>query len=75
MIACDEIKNLIEQQIPDSQATVTSQDNIHFEAVVISKTFIGMSLVKRQQQVYNAIGEYIKDGSIHALALKTLVPE
>ena len=35
----DEIKVLIETSIEDAVANVTSDDNVHFEAIVISHAF------------------------------------
>ncbi len=43
----------------------------HFSALVVSDEFEGLNLVKRQQEVYKALGDYMKD-IIHALALKTM---
>ena len=47
---------------------------MHFDAVVISIEFTDKSLVKRQQLVYAALGDWITSGKLHALALRTLTP-
>ena len=66
---------LIEAAIPGAQAHVVSEDNVHFEAVIISDTFAGMNRVKRQQAVYAVLNDYIASGEVHALAMKTLTPQ
>jgi acid stress-induced BolA-like protein IbaG/YrbA len=66
-----ELKNLIEQNLPDSAASVRSEDEIHFSAEVICPAFKGKSRVQQQQMVYQIVDSYIKSGEIHALSLKT----
>ena len=46
----------------------------HFEAIVVSESFEGKSLVERHQAVYNALGDAMR-ARVHALTLKTLTPE
>ena len=70
------LKHLIETHLADhTQAFVETDDNVHFDAVIISDLFEGLSLVKRQQKVYACLGELIANGSVHALSLKTYTPE
>lgn len=69
------LKTLIEEAIPNAQVQVGSEDNVHFEMVVLSDAFNGLNRVKRQQLVYSAINDYIASGELHALAMKTLTPE
>lgn len=68
------IKSLIQQELPDAQVEVLGDDGAHFEALVISATFVGMSPVKQHQQVYAALGERMRE-EIHALSLRTLTPD
>ena len=49
-------------------------DGAHFEAVIVSPKFAGLSLVRRHQLVYGALGERMRE-EIHALSMKTLSPE
>ena len=51
-----------------------NNDGQHFEALVISPTFEGLSLVKQHQLVYSALKEELASEAIHALALKTETP-
>ncbi len=56
-------------------ATVMSDDHVHFQALVISDQFEGItSRVKRQQLVYQALQSHLSNNSIHAIRLKTLTP-
>jgi acid stress-induced BolA-like protein IbaG/YrbA len=67
----EEIKNLIEISIPGSKAFVSTPDNVHFEAEVISPAFKNLSRIQQQRRVYECLDQYIKSGEIHALSLKT----
>jgi acid stress-induced BolA-like protein IbaG/YrbA len=67
------IQNLIESKMPDSSVTVTG-DGRHFEARIISSIFEGMSLIQRQRYVNGIVGEHLRDGTIHALSIKTKTP-
>ena len=70
----NEIKVLIETSIEDAIVNVTSDDNVHFEAVVVSQTFQEKSLIQRHQMVYDSLGDKMQS-DIHALSLKTLTPK
>jgi len=70
----DDIKILIETSIEDAVVTVSSDDNVHFEAIVISQGFQEKSLVQRHQMVYGSLGEKMQS-EIHALSLTTLTPK
>ena len=70
----DEIKVLIETSIEGAVANVTSDDNVHFEAIVISQAFSEKSLIQRHQMVYSSLGDKMQS-EIHALSLTTLTPK
>lgn len=69
-----EIKRLIEAGIPGCEAIVTG-DGSHFDAIVISAAFDGLSMVKEQQLVYATLGDRITNGTIHALSIKAYTPQ
>lgn len=71
----NEIKALIEQNIPGSEVHVSGADGVHFEATVISDSFDGKSRVQQHQLVYKALGGRMESQEIHALALKTYTPQ
>ncbi|WP_078085720.1 BolA family protein [Microbulbifer mangrovi] len=70
----DQIKALIEGQIPGSQVEVSFEGS-HLQLTVISEVFNGLSRLKKQQLVYGALSEKIADGTLHAVQMKTLTPE
>ena len=70
----DDIKVLIETSIEGAIANVSSDDNVHFEAIVISQAFIEKSLIQRHQMVYSSLGDKMQS-EIHALSLTTLTPK
>ena len=49
-------------------------DGHHFEAVIVSPEFEGLSRIKRHQRVYAALGDRMRE-EIHALSMQTLTPE
>ena len=70
----DDIKVLIETAIEGAVANVSSDDNIHFEAIVISQAFVEKPLIQRHQMVYSSLGDKMQS-EIHALSLTTLTPK
>jgi acid stress-induced BolA-like protein IbaG/YrbA len=69
-----QITELIQRGLPGSTAAVVSEDNVHFEAVVVAAAFAGMRAVKRHQLVYATLGAAM-GSEIHALALQVYTPE
>jgi acid stress-induced BolA-like protein IbaG/YrbA len=69
-----EVAALIRAGVAGSEATVTSPDNVHFEAVVVAQAFSGKRPVQRHQLVYAALGPIVGN-EIHALALQVFTPE
>ena len=49
-------------------------DGAHFEAVIVSPAFAGLSRIRQHQLVYGALGERMRE-EIHALSMKTYSPE
>jgi stress-induced morphogen len=74
----EEIEDLIEDAIPDAEATVTrmrgDHDDDHLAATVVSPAFEGERLVQQHELVYDALGEHMTE-EIHALDLSTYTPE
>ena len=70
----DDIKVLIEASIEDAVVNVSSDDNVHFEAIVVSQGFQEKSLVQRHQMVYDSLGDKMQS-EIHALSLTTMTPK
>jgi acid stress-induced BolA-like protein IbaG/YrbA len=70
----DQVAQMIQAGLPGSIATVTSPDNVHFEAVVVAPAFSGKRAVQRHQLVYATLGERMGN-EIHALALQVFTPD
>jgi stress-induced morphogen len=64
-----ELKERIEAGIPGSRADVTG-DGHHFNAVVSSPAFQGMSRIAQHRLVYDVFGSEVGD-RIHALSIQT----
>ena len=69
-----QIVELIQRGLPGSRASVTSGDNVHFEAVVIAPAFVGKRPLQRHQLVYATLGSAMGN-EIHAFALQVFTPE
>ena len=50
-----------------------SGDGAHFEAVIVSQAFAGLSRVRQHQLVYGALGDRMRE-EIHALSMQTFTP-
>ena len=51
-----------------------SDDNTHYEAVVIARSFDGKRPLQRHQMVYAALGDKM-GGEIHALSIQAMTPD
>jgi stress-induced morphogen len=64
-----ELKTRIEAGIPDATAEVTG-DGHHFNAVVVSPAFRGLTRIAQHRMVYDVFGPEL-GGRIHALSIQT----
>jgi acid stress-induced BolA-like protein IbaG/YrbA len=69
-----QVAAIIEAGLGGSQAMVTSEDNVHFEAIVIAPAFVGKKPIVRHQMVYSTLGAAVGN-EIHALALQVFTPD
>jgi acid stress-induced BolA-like protein IbaG/YrbA len=69
-----DIEQLIAAGMPGCSVQVKSDDDTHFEAVVISADFAGKRPLQRHQMVYRTLGEAM-GGAIHALSINALTPD
>ena len=70
----DQIAALIRAHLPDADVEVLSDDNTHFEALIIAEAFAGKRALARHQMVYASLGARM-GGEIHALAIKAFTPD
>ena len=69
----DEIKNLIQESIPDAEISIQdlAGDNNHYSATIKSKVFVGKSKIEQHKLVYKALKGKMGN-ELHALALNTI---
>jgi acid stress-induced BolA-like protein IbaG/YrbA len=65
----EELKQRIEARIPGARAEVTG-DGHHFNAVVASPAFEGLTRIAQHRLVYDVFGSEVGD-RIHALSIQT----
>ena len=70
----DEISGLIEAGFDNATVKVFSEDNTHFEALVIAREFEGKRSLARHQLVYQCLGTLVGN-EIHALSIRALTPD
>ena len=67
-----EVERYIAEALPCDHIEVEG-DGRHFFATIVSPAFEGKLRVRRHQQVYDALGDRMRE-QIHALSMKTLTP-
>jgi acid stress-induced BolA-like protein IbaG/YrbA len=67
------VEQLIRTGLADAQVQVTG-DGSHFDAVVVSAAFEGLTPIKKQRLVMDAVKAEIASGELHALSIKTYTP-
>lgn len=70
----EEITRLIEAGFDDAIVHVASDDNTHFEAVVVAREFDGKRPLARHQLVYQTLGSLVGN-EIHALSIRAFTPD
>jgi acid stress-induced BolA-like protein IbaG/YrbA len=70
----EQIKKMIESGLADCSAIVKSDDNTHFDAIVVSAAFAGKRPLQRHQMIYAALGSAMGT-DIHALSIQAMTPE
>ena len=76
MLSLEEVEAMIQEALPDATVVVSDMTDTgdHLEARVMSKAFVGKTLIEQHQMVYAALGDAMA-GPIHALKLKTIATE
>lgn len=77
MADLDEIERLIAAALPGAEVEVIDETGSgdHLRAVVAAPQFEGHSRVDQHRMVKAAVQERMDDGSIHALSVRTSVPD
>ena len=74
MLSAAQLENYIKQGLPCDYIQVLGDDGTHFEALIVSPSFNGKSMVQQHQLVYGALGDRMR-AEIHALSMKTYTPQ
>ncbi|MBC5811283.1 MAG: BolA family transcriptional regulator [Candidatus Eremiobacteraeota bacterium] len=77
MIENDAMTALIRQKLPDAEVRIvdTTGTMDHFNVLVRSQAFAGVPLMDRHRMVEGALAEARADGRIHAMSIRTEIPE
>ena len=69
----EDVRAKIAESLTDADISVSDMTGTsdHFDVTVVSDAFDGLTLIKRHQLVYKALGSAMA-GPVHALKLKTL---
>ena len=68
-----EIAALIEAGLPNASVRVQTNDNTHFEAIVVAEAFDGKRSMQRHQLIYECLGT-LMGNEIHALSIRAHTP-
>lgn len=74
MIDNNKIEMLLNNQ-PDISLAKVEGDGYHYQITVVSQIFKELSRVKRQQMIYKLLKDWISEGSLHAVTMKTYTPQ
>lgn len=69
-----EITRLIEAGFENAAVKVLTDDNTHFQAIIVAEEFDGMRAIARHQLVYKCLGSLVGN-EIHALSIRALTPD
>jgi acid stress-induced BolA-like protein IbaG/YrbA len=67
------VKTLLQSHLQECEFHVQGEGS-HYDIAAIGAVFEGLRPVKKQQLVYGALKDYIADGSIHAVNIRTYTP-
>jgi stress-induced morphogen len=73
-VATEGLTELLQRAFPDAEEVAVvdrTGGGDHFQVVVRSPRFDGLSLVDQHRLVYDALAAPLADGSIHELRIKT----
>ena len=71
----EKIKQHIQSNLANSDIKIFTNDDKHFNIIIISDLFKDKTLIERQRIIYDSIVQYIISGEVHAVSLKTSTNE
>lgn len=77
MISPQQVEEMIKVRLPDAEVEVQDLKGSgdHYQVTVVSTQFVGKGLVQQHQLVYQALNQAMSSEAIHALAIKTSIPQ
>ena len=72
-MTADEVTQLILAGLPGAQVRVLTDDDTHYEAIVIATQFEGKRSIQRHQLVYAGLGARM-GREVHALSIQAYTP-
>ena len=72
-MTANEVTGLIQAALPGARVNVRTDDDTHFEAVVVAPQFEGKRSLQRHQLVYAGLGAKM-GREIHALSIQAYTP-
>jgi acid stress-induced BolA-like protein IbaG/YrbA len=69
-----DVKQAILSGLPGAEVRVRTDDDTHFEAVVVASHFVGKRTLQRHQMVYAGLGERM-GREVHALSIQAFTPD
>lgn len=72
-----EVETLLAAALPGARIAVRDLQGTgdHFQATIEAEQFRGKTLVEQHRMVYAALADLMASNAIHALSLKTGIPE
>lgn len=70
-MTANEMLERLKNSYPSSVIEVISDDNVHFNVIIESSAFQGLSRIEQHQHVMKVFDSELKSGEVHALSLKT----
>jgi stress-induced morphogen len=74
MPTAEHLRERLEKAFPDGDVDVTGDDGQHFRAEIVSTRFEGLTRIQQHRLVHDVFGGDL-GGAIHALSIKTSIPE
>ncbi|MEF9947152.1 MAG: BolA family protein [Comamonas sp.] len=73
-MTADQLKDLITAGLPCEHIHIPKGDGTHWDAIIVSAKFEGVSRVGRRRLVYGTLGNRIDTNEVHAFSMQTLTP-
>lgn len=73
----EQMQTRLEKAYPDSEVQVVDLTGTHdhYQVMVASKTFAGLSRIQQHKHVMKVFAAELKTGEVHALSIQTKLPE